>query len=141
MHLTAYNLRLLILLPLMLRVSFTDLKEHRIANSASMVLLLCGLLLPFLEVWDITLQEAVVALSLTFIVSFIAFMAGMGAGDAKLLTGLAAMLGSGIIPVALLAYVLAGVAALGMLMCKRITLQSRLPFAPALAIAVCCFCL
>ena len=127
--------RFLLLLPLLLWATVTDLRRSLIPNSCCLILLICGLVLPAWHQWDLSWSEVMGATLLTFIVSYGLYLLGQGAGDAKLLTALAALFGYAIIVVAVLSYLLAGCVALILLALKRITRQTRLPLAPAITAA------
>ena len=127
--------RLVVLTPILIWVAWKDLRSSLIPNTACLLLLALGLAMPAVEGWDVSWGEAMGAATLIFCVTFVLYLLGQGAGDAKLLTGLASVFGYSIIVVAALAYLLAGVAAVALLLAKRITRQSRIPLAPAIALS------
>jgi len=130
-----YIMRWVLLSPMLLWASYTDLRRSVIPNTACFLLLCYGLTFPIFPSWDLGWGEVIGATVLTFAASFGLYLLGQGAGDAKLLTGLASLFGYSIVVVAALAYVLAGVTALILLALKRITRKTRLPLAPAFALA------
>jgi len=116
-------------------VSYTDLKWHRIPNQACGFLLGCGLILQLWPKWDLSWQEATAATSFIFVSGFFLYLLGQGAGDGKLLAAIASVIGYKVFPVSLLAYGLAGAAALAMIWNQRISAHTRLPLAPAIMVA------
>lgn len=128
-------LRLVILLPVLLHVSYTDWRDHRIANADFFTLTGIGFAMSLWSGWDLSLKEAILASLITLVVGFLFFLLGQGAGDAKLLTGIACLVGYKILSIYILSIILMGIAALMLLVARKINYKSPLPMAPAITLA------
>ena len=130
-----YLIRLVILAPILIQVSRSDLRSHTIPNSKCLMLFLAGIALPLLPLWNLSWREVIITSLATAIIGYLFFLFGLGAGDAKLCTAIASLVGYDILPIVILACIFMGMVALGLLITKKIDRDSRLPMAPAISAA------
>jgi Flp pilus assembly protein protease CpaA len=133
---TAYVLRLSILAPCLFYAGLSDLRSRKIDNKLSIFLLASGLCLPLWSGWDIGWNEVAISTCLTFIVTLIPWLMKLGgAGDTKLLTGVASLVGYSIWSIVVLAAAMTAVALVPLLLTRKLSLKSRIPAAPGIAVA------
>lgn len=116
-------------------LTFIDLETLTIPDTSVIIVLIAGLMWNVLkgEPWYLHLLTGAVVLVLAYLLAF--FSKGLGMGDVKLLGAMGVLLGAyGTLFAVLVASVAGSIVALYLLARKRVSMKTKIPFGPFLAL-------
>lgn len=109
------------MLPVLFRTVYTDLRRGKIENKVVLPAMLIGLIIDYVAGgWNAVFAGVKMGLLITALLYILFIVGGLGAGDIKLLAVIGVLFPDEIISVTVLAFILAGIWSVGMIIIRMI---------------------